>query len=147
MADAKESPQHPPEQRHAGAIARAIIGLSGVAASVGGGTGGFASLRLLAQDFAVSADGTRAFLTPMAAYHMTWLVFFAGLLAVGISLMAATIQGRSEDIVPGPSIYIMGVTLVIAAMFQLVFGRPSLAAASAVVGIVLMVAEWRSAFL
>lgn len=137
----------PPEHRQASAIGRATIGLIGVGLSVGGGIGGFSNLRLLAQDVSTTVEGTRAFLTSMAVYHFAWLAFFVAALAAGISLIAASIQGRSEDIVPGPSIYVMGASLIVAAMFQLMFGRPGLAAASAVAGIALMVAEYRSAIL
>ncbi|NNF52218.1 MAG: hypothetical protein HKN59_07240 [Gammaproteobacteria bacterium] len=143
MSPDNQRPEHP----QASAMGRATIGLIGVVASVGGGIGGFSNLRLLAQDFATTVDGTRAFLTPMAAYHLAWLVFFAGLLVVGVSLIYATINGRSEDIVPGPSIYVMGASLIVAAMLQLMFGRPGLAAACAVAGIALMIAEYRSAFI
>lgn len=137
----------PPEHRQASAIGRALIGVAGVGAAVGGGIGGFSSLRLLAQDVSAAGSVARAFLTAMAAYHLAWMVFFAGLLAVGISLIAASIKGRSEDIVPGPSIYIMGTALIIAAMFQLMFGRPGLAAACCLFGVALLLAEYRSAFL
>lgn len=137
----------PPEHRQASAMGRALIGLIGVVASVAGGIGGFASLRLLARDVSHSADGIRALLTPMATYHLAWLVFFVSMIVIGVSLMVATIKGRSEDIVPGPSIYFMGAALLVVAMLQLMFGRPGLAAASAIAGVVLMVAEYRSAFL
>lgn len=136
-----------PEHRQASAIGRALISLGGVGASVAGGIGIFLNLRLLAQDVAVAADGTRSLFAPMTAYHFAWLAFFAGMLSVGISLIAASIKGRSEDIVPGPSLYIMGAALLIAAMCQLLFGRPGLAAVSALAGVALMVAEYRSAFL
>ncbi len=142
------SDQHQPHtHRQAGELGRAMIGLAGVGACVGGGMGGFANLRLLAQDFSVSADGTRDFLTPMAIYHSVWLLFFLALLVTGISLIIAAIRGRSEDIVPGPSIYIMGTTMVIAGMFQLLFGNMELAAVTGLVGVVLMVVEYRSALL
>lgn len=137
----------PPEHRQASAIGRALIVLIGIGTTVGGGIGGFSNLRLLAQDVSATVDGARAFFTPMAAYHLVWLVFFAGLLAVGVSLITASIKGRSEDIVPGPSIYVMGAALLIAAMFQFVFGRPGLAAVCALAGIALLFAEYRSAFL
>ncbi len=141
MSENKSGKAHP----HASAAGRAAIGLAGVGATVGGVLGGFVELRLLSQDFLTTVEGTRSFLTSMAIYHAVWLVFFLALLAVGMSLIASTISGRSEDIVPGPSLYIMGTALVIAGMFQLVFGNVELAAVTGLVGIVLMVVEYRSA--
>lgn len=128
-------------------MARAAIGLFGVGASVGGSVAGFSSLRLLTQDVEMAVSGAGSLFTPMAVYHLVLLAFFLSLLIVGISLIAAAVNGRSEDIVPGPSLYVMGAALLIAAMCQLLFGRPGLAAASAVAGFVLMIAEYRSALL
>ncbi len=143
MTDQKGPGVHP----HASAMGRAALGLAGVGAVVGGGLGGFTELRLLSQDFLTTVEGTRTFLTPLAIYHAVWLVFFLTLLAVGVSLMVSVIKGRSRDIVPGPSLYIMGTSLVIAGMFQLVFGNIELAAVTGLIGIVLMVVEYRSALL
>lgn len=143
MSDEYRTTEHP----HASAMGRAAIGLAGVGATVGGVLGSFAEIRLLRQDFLTTAEGTRSFLTPMVAYHAVWLVFFLALLAVGVSLIVSTVTGRSDDVVPGPSLYVMGSSLVIAGMFQLVFGNIELAAVTGLVGIVLMVVEYRSALL
>lgn len=129
------------------AIGRALIGLAGVGATAGGLLGAFANLRLVTQSFSQTADGARVFLTSMAVYYLIWIVFFLALLAAGISLMIAAMKGWSDDIVPGPSIYVMGTSLVIAGMFQLVFGDIELAAVTGLVGVVLMVVEYRSALL
>lgn len=143
MADS----QDPQKYRQLDAIGRAAMGIAGVVVSVSGGIGGFANLRLLAVDLSSTDQGLGALLTPIAIYHAAWLLFFAGLLAAGISLMVSTVKGRREDIIPGPSLYVMGVSLVIAGMVQLLFGRPELAAATALAGIVLMVVEYRSALI
>ena len=140
-------PGTPPEHRQATAIGRALIGLAGGGATAGGVLGGFANLSLFTRSFSQAADGERVFLTSMAFYYAIWIVFFMALLAAGISLMVAAIKGWSDDIVPGPSIYVMGTSLVIAGMFQLVFGNIELAAVTGLVGVVLMVVEYRSALL
>lgn len=107
--------------------------------------GGFANVRLLVASLQGSTGA--GLFTPMTAYYFAWLVFFGGLIAVGISLVAAAMQGRREDIVPGPSLYLMGAALLVAGMAQLLFGRPGLAAATGLAGIVLMYVEYRSALL
>ncbi len=142
MAD----PQAPQKHRQMDAVGRAAIGLAGVVASVAGGIGGFANLRLLAADFS-TGQGLGGLFTPIGIYHAAWFLFFAGLLAVGISLMVSAVKGRREDIVPGPSLYVMGVSLIIAGMVQLLFGRLELAAATAVAGALLMIVEYRSALI
>jgi len=143
MTDKNPPGRHP----HASAMGRAAIGIAGVGATVGGVLGGFTELKLLSQDFLTTVEGTRSFLTPLALYHAVWLVFFLALLVVGVSLMVSTVKGKTNDIIPGPSVYVMGTTLVIAGMFQLVFGNIELAAVTGLVGIVLMAVEYRSALI
>ena len=143
MEEQQQRPAHP----QASAMGRAAIGLAGVGGTVAGALGSFNKLQQVARDFAVSADGTRTMLTSITLYQAVWMVFFLAMLAAGISLMIAAIRGRSSDIVPGPSIYVMGTTLVIAGMFQLLFGEFERAAVTGLVGMVLMVAEYRSALL
>lgn len=134
-----------PEGRQLAALARAGMGVSGVIAGAAGVMGGFANVRLLVASLQGSTGA--GLFTPMTAYYFAWLVFFGGLIAVGISLVAAAMQGRREDIVPGPSLYLMGAALLVAGMAQLLFGRPGLAAATGLAGIVLMYVEYRSALL
>lgn len=136
-----------PDGLRLAALGRAAIGICGVFASAGGAIGGFANLRLLVRDLAAQVDGARVLLSPLSTYYFAWLVFFAALIATGISLMVAAVQGRREDIVPGPSLYLMGAALMIAGMAQLAFGRPLLAMLSAAAGLVLMYVEYRSALL
>lgn len=143
MSENNKPAAHP----HASAMGRAAIGLAGVGASVGGALGSFAELRLLSQNIFTTVEGTRSFLTPLAIYHAVWLVFFLALLVVGVSMIVSTIRGRSSDIIPGPSLYVMGTSLVVAGMFQMVFGNIEMAAITGLIGVVLMVVEYRSALI
>ena len=127
-------------------MGRAAMGVAGVIAAVAGFLGAFANLRLLAGALA-DAAGPGGMLAPMTAYYFAWLIFFGGLVAAGISLMVAAVQGRREDIVPGPSLYLMGAALLVAGMAQLLFGRVALAGVTALAGLLLMYVEYRSALL
>lgn len=127
-------------------MGRAGIGVAGVIAVVAGIIGAFANLRLLAGSVAAVPD-FGGLLAPMTAYYFAWLTFFGGLVAAGISLMVAAVQGRREDIVPGPSLYLMGAALLIAGMAQLLFGRSALAGLTGLAGLLLMYLEYRSALL
>ncbi len=138
--------QQIPAARQAAALGRAGIGVAGVIAAVAGFIGAFANIRLLAGDLA-GTPGFSSMLAPMTAYHFAWLVFFGALVAAGISLMAAAVQGRREDIVPGPSLYLMGAALLIAGMAQLLFGRAALAGLTGLAGLLLIFLEYRSALL
>lgn len=126
-------------------MTRAGLGVTGVIAAAAGAIGAFVNLRLLTAN--LQGFNSTALLTPMSAYYFAWLVFFGGLFAVGVSLMVASVQGRREDVVPGPSLYLMGAALLIAGMAQLLFGRPGLAGLTGLAGLVLMYVEYRSAFL
>lgn len=69
------------------------------------------------------------------------------LLMLGVNFVSAAWRRRSHNIVPGPTLYLLGVTLVILAMFMAVGGAWPAAFALALAGIASMRLEYRSEFI
>lgn len=77
-------------------------------------------------------------------YVFVWVVFSLSLLAAGLSLLSAAWRARRYNMVPGPTLYIAGASLMVIALFLLAAGVPAYAMITGAVGAVLMVAEYGS---
>ncbi len=69
------------------------------------------------------------------------------LLMLGVNFSSAAWRRRSHNIVPGPTLYLLGVTLVILGMFMAVGGAWLAAFTLALAGIASMRLEYRSDFI
>lgn len=69
------------------------------------------------------------------------------LLMLGINFLSGAMHRRSHNIVPGPTLYLLGVTLVILGMFLAVSGAMIAAAVLVLAGVGCMHLEYRSEFI
>lgn len=79
-----------------------------------------------------------------ALYVLVWVVFSLSLLAAGVALLSAAWRARRYNMVPGPTLYLAGASLMIIALFLLAAGVPIYAVIAGAVGAALMVAEYSS---
>ncbi|MEO1575762.1 MAG: hypothetical protein AAFU65_12490 [Pseudomonadota bacterium] len=77
-------------------------------------------------------------------FVLTWCVFAASVVAAGVSLLWSAWRARARNLVPGPTLYVGGVSLMVIAMFLVAAGAPGPAAAAAVVATALMMTEYFS---
>ena len=82
----------------------------------------------------VVGDGY-AFMRNSVVFHLLWLVFFVGVLVVGIRLIISAIKKRTTDLVPGHSLYFVGASLVVIGLFYVVFEEMAYAAIAIIAGI------------
>ncbi|MEM7281719.1 MAG: hypothetical protein AAF438_08835 [Pseudomonadota bacterium] len=97
--------------------------------------------KVLINDFSASDGGIQAYLTTFVVYHAMWWLFFASLAVVGLSLIQASFVGRRNNLVPGPTLYLLGATLIINGFFLLMFGQAGWAALAILSGVVFMYLE------
>lgn len=126
---------------------RIFVGLLAVVSLIAGGIGLLMMTRLLIVDFATTDSGVRAFLTPFVIYHFLWWCFFASLAIAAISALISVTRGRTSDLVPGPTLYLLGSTLVVNGLFLFMFGAWVFAVSAIAAGILLMLVEYRSALI
>jgi len=69
------------------------------------------------------------------------------LFMVGVNLLMAARHGRRHNVVPGPTLYLFGVTMVILGMFQLAAGAMLIAIALTALGAVAMWLEVQFEFI
>ncbi|MFK7887367.1 MAG: hypothetical protein AB8G16_10940 [Gammaproteobacteria bacterium] len=79
-----------------------------------------------------------------ALYVLVWTVFSASLLAAGLSLVYAALRARRYNMVPGPTLYFAGASLLVISFFLTAAAAPLYALVAAAFGISLLVAEYSS---
>ncbi len=124
---------------------RSASAIGGVVALVCGVLGVVQVSRILANDFAAIEGGVQAYLTTFVVYHGMWWLFFVSLTIVGLSLLQASVVGRRTNLVPGPTLYVLGATLIINGLFLAMFSEVLWAISAIVVGLVLMYFENQTA--
>ena len=120
---------------------RSASAIAGVVALLCGVLGVVQVSRILANDFATIEGGVQAYLTTFVVYHAMWWLFFLSLSVVGLSLLQAALVARRTNLVPGPTLYVLGATLIINGLFLAMFGQVMWAIAAIAVGLVLMYLE------
>lgn len=79
-----------------------------------------------------------------ALFVATWCVFAASLVAAGVSLLWSAWRARARNLVPGPTLYLAGASLMVIAMFLVAAGTLAAAVAAAIVATALMMTEYFS---
>lgn len=120
---------------------RWLSGVGGILALAGGLLGLVIVTRLLAADFAPIDGGVKAYLTTFVIYHALWWCFFVSLSIVGLSLLHAAFRGRTSNLVPGPTLYVLGATLIVNGFFLLMFGAAGWAGLAVFAGAIFMYLE------
>ncbi|MGV6859137.1 MAG: hypothetical protein ACWA5X_09200 [bacterium] len=75
-------------------------------------------------------------------YEGLWLLFFASLFTLGISLVVSALRKVRRNAVPGPTLYVMGASLMVLGLMMAMYDQVFQAALSLGMGLVLMIAEW-----
>lgn len=75
-------------------------------------------------------------------YEGLWLLFSLSIAVLGLSLMVSGMAGRRHDIVPGPTLYVMGAAMMAIALMMAMYGQVLHAVLAAIAGLTLMVIEW-----
>jgi hypothetical protein len=130
------------DRRPAGVGQRAIAAVTGVLL-VGGGSFTLASTVRALADIA-AAPAAPLFSQRDTLYVAVWSVFSASLLAAGLSLLYAAWRARRHNMVPGPTLYVTGASLLVIALFVFAAGAPLLGALAVAAGGALMAAEYGS---
>lgn len=89
-----------------------------------------------------SASGNYSVTSHQYLYEGLWLVFLVSLSVLGLSLVISGFQKRQHDIVPGPTLYLMGASLLGIALMMTMYGQVLHAVVAAMAGVTLMVIEW-----
>lgn len=89
-------------------------------------------------------DGSLGFSHNFAIFNALWIVFFISLLIAGISLIISGVRKRTHDLVPGISLYLAGASLLVIGFYLLAYDEMKYAVIAMLVGLVLVIAEWRS---
>lgn len=123
---------------------RAILGLIGAALLLVAS----ASLVTLIRLFSLSADSRPDwFATNDLIVAALLAVVALSVLMLSINLLSAAWRGRSRNIIPGPTLYLFGVTLIILGMFQLAAGAMTSALILAFIGAIAMWLEVQFEFI
>ncbi len=75
-------------------------------------------------------------------YEGLWLLFFASLFVLGGSLLVSALRKVTHNAVPGPTLYVMGASLMVIGLMMLMYDQVFQAALAMGIGLVLMIAEW-----
>lgn len=97
---------------------------------------------LLFDQYQSLSSGNYPISTQQLLYEGLWLVFFVSLTILGLSLLMSGLKNKKHDVVPGPTLYFMGASLMAIALMMAMYGQVLHAVVAAVVGLVLMVLEW-----
>lgn len=107
--------------------------LFGAGAAFSGLSGGWAS-----------SDNALMFSNRDLLHVVVWAIFAASLVAAGLSLLHASVVARRHNLVPGPTLYVAGVSAVVIGFFLVAGGALLPAAVAVAVGAALMAAEYGS---
>ena len=80
-------------------------------------------------------------LNSIALYMLIWLVFFVSLAIAGLSLLRSGFVRRKHDLVPGPTLYFLGASLVINGLYLLVVNQFAYAGIAIAAGLVFLYLE------
>lgn len=106
----------------------------GIACTIAAAIGIFWLSKIIPGLYYTLAENGISFMSNTAIFHILWAVFFLSLLTTGIKLLISALNKRRQDLVPGMSLYFLGVSLVIIGLFYLVFGQFLYALISVVFG-------------
>ena len=104
----------PATDQKAGAVRSALVATTGTLFFAIGALGTFvvgAEAWHLANDYG---------LTSIAIHSLIWLIFFVSLAVAGLSLLRSGFRRKRHDLVPGPTLYFLGASLVVNGLFLLV---------------------------
>lgn len=131
------------ETRAMTVLLRVLIGVIAVLLLVSGGFGLYLIINLLMLhpgDGSYLPGGQKEVL-----FRILWGIVAAAFVATGVSLLSAAIWQRRTNMVPGPTLYVMGAALVIIGMFLCSDGGWFSGAIIAMAGLATMWLEYRSA--
>ncbi|MFK8014166.1 MAG: hypothetical protein AB8G17_01830, partial [Gammaproteobacteria bacterium] len=77
-------------------------------------------------------------------YVLVWVIFSASLIIAGVSLLGASYRARRHNMVPGPTLYVAGASLMVIAFFLVAAHALLPAIAAAIIATSLMIAEYSS---
>ncbi len=121
---------------------RVAAATTGLLLTAAGGFTLFSAIRVLAGW--TGLDSAVMFSNRDALYVLVWAIFAASLVGAGLSLVHASVIARRHNLVPGPTLYIAGVSAVVIGLFLIAGGALLPAAVAVVVGAALMAAEYGS---
>ncbi len=122
-------------QRHRG------LGLLGVLLGLPGMIGTLALVTVLVSRISLDQQGGGLFVKQFM-YEGLWLLFFASLFVLGASLVVSSARQVTRNVVPGPTLYVMGSSLMVIGLMMLMYDNFWQAMAAMGVGLLLMIAEW-----
>ena len=125
----------PADQDRAGAMRSALTAAAGVLLFAIGALGSFvigAEAWHLVKDYSLNS---------IALHMLIWLVFFLSLTVAGFSLLRSGLKRRTHDLVPGPTLYFLGASLVVNGLFLLVVSQYLYAGIAIVLGSVFLYLE------
>lgn len=120
---------------------RAIVAIVGAAFTLAGGWSVGTSLEALVA--MVNALDRSIYGWREVLFLTVWLIFAFSLVIAALSLLRSAWRGRRRNIVPGPTLYVVGACLVIIALFMLEAGALVPSALTAGFGLILMIVEYR----
>ncbi len=134
------------ERARASAGLRAAAAATGLVLTVAGGLTLAGAMRSFASLFGGwDALGIQdIFSNRDRAYLLVWAIFAASIVGTGFSLLHACLVARRHNLVPGPTLYVAGVSAVAIGFFLVAGGALLPAAAAVAIGAALMAAEYGS---
>lgn len=75
-------------------------------------------------------------------YQALWLLVTLCILIVGVSLIRSALQRKEHDLIPGPTLYFLGLGLTVIGGYLILSGLTLEALASIVIGCLLIYWEW-----
>lgn len=114
----------------------------GAVLSLGGIWATWAALKLLSFVWSHLSTETYAFTQSTVVYQGLWLIVALCVLIAGISLVISAWKRKRHDLVPGPTLYILGIALGAIGIFLFVFNQILFAIGTFIVGILFIYSEW-----
>ncbi len=119
-----------------------FITVLGAVMAVLGAAGTLGISAMLAFLLPALAEGSLSYFFNQALFQVMWAVFFISLFVAGVSLIVSGVKRKRHDLVPGLTLYFLGAALVVNALLLLTYGHLVYALTAAVIGCVVMYAEW-----
>ncbi|MGF1645117.1 MAG: hypothetical protein ACFCUJ_15880 [Thiotrichales bacterium] len=120
-----------------------LVSVLGIVATLVGLIGAIGVGAVLAYMVSELSAGRLHYLLHQALFQAVWWVFFASLFTVGLHLIISGYTRRKRDLVPGVSLYFLGLALVVNGLILLVYSNPLYGLTALLVGVVLVFIEWR----
>lgn len=130
------------ENYDAGAARSGFIILLGVVAAILGAAGTLGISKMLAWLVPKLISGEYPFLSHLALFQFMWAVFFVSLLIAGIKLVISGIRRKRHDIVPGLTLYFLGVALIVNGLLMFIYGHTLYAGVTVLIGALVSYIEW-----